>query len=307
MFSGQELGGIVQQITQNYKNEELFYIKNGCCMPGRDCIIHIMLRLRQIMFPGYFDDEYLGRTVPEYFVGHNILKLYDDLLCQLKSAFIQVSQDDIKEEDIAKECEEICTKFFASLGDIQNMLLKDVEAAYNGDPAAKTKQEIIFCYPGLLAVFVYRIAHELYKMNVPLIPRIMSEYAHSHTGIDINPGAEIGEYFFIDHGTGVVIGETTIIGNNVKIYQGVTLGALSTRSGQLLRDIKRHPTIEDNVTIYSSASILGGETVIGKGSVIGGNAFITGSVPPGTRVSVKNPELKFTEKTASLRINELFD
>lgn len=276
-------------------------------MPGRDCIIHIMLRLRQIMFPGYFDDEYLGRTVPEYFVGHNILKLYDDLLCQLKSAFIQVLQDDAEEGDIAKECEEICTKFFASLGNIQNMLLKDMEAAYNGDPAAKTKQEMIFCYPGLLAVFVYRIAHELYKMNVPLIPRIMSEYAHSHTGIDINPGAEIGEYFFIDHGTGVVIGETTIIGNNVKIYQGVTLGALSTRSGQLLRDIKRHPTIEDNVTIYSSASILGGETVIGKGSVIGGNAFITESVPPGTRVSVKNPELKFTEKTASLSINELFD
>ena len=135
----------------------------------------------------------------------------------------------------------------------------------------------------------------------------MSEYAHSNTGIDINPGATIGEYFFIDHGTGVVIGETTSIGNNVKIYQGVTLGALSTRSGQLLRDIKRHPTIEDNVTIYSSASILGGETVIGKGSVIGGNAFITSSVPPGTRVSVKNPELKFTEKKASLSINELFD
>ncbi len=182
-----------------------------------------------------------------------------------------------------------------------------MEAAYNGDPAAKTRQEIIFCYPGLLAIFVYRIAHELYKMEVPLIPRIMSEYAHSHTGIDINPGAQIGEYFFIDHGTGVVIGETTIIGNNVKIYQGVTLGALSTRSGQLLRDIKRHPTIEDNVTIYSSASILGGDTVIGQGSVIGGNAFITDSVPPGTRVSVKSPELEFKPKKASLSINELFD
>lgn len=307
MFSEQELGRIVQQITQNYKSEELFYIKNGCCMPGRDCIIHIILRLRQIMFPGYFDDEYLGKTVPDYFVGHNILKLYDDLLCQVKSAFIQVSEENIPEADITAECEEICTKFFNSLGNIQNMLLKDVEAAYNGDPAAKTKQEIIFCYPGLLAVFVYRIAHELYKMNVPLIPRIMSEYAHSHTGIDINPGAQIGEYFFIDHGTGVVIGETTIIGNNVKIYQGVTLGALSTRSGQLLRDIKRHPTIEDNVTIYSSASILGGETVIGKGSVIGGNAFITESVPPGTRVSVKNPGHTFTDKNASLSINELFD
>ena len=175
-------------------------------------------------------------------------------------------------------------------------MLKDVNAAFDGDPAAKTKEEIIFCYPGLFAIFVYRFAHELNKMKVPFIPRIMSEYAHDHTGIDINPGATIGEYFFIDHGTGVVIGETTEIGNNVKIYQGVTLGALSTRSGQLLRNVKRHPTIEDDVTIYSSASILGGETVIGKGSVIGGNAFITESVPAGTRVSVKNPELSFSTR-----------
>ena len=307
MFSEQQLSCIVQQITENYKNEDIFYIKSGQCMPDRDCIIHIMLRLRQIMFPGYFDDEYLGRTIPEYFVGHNILRLYDDLSCQIKSAFIQVSQENIPEKEIEQKTKETCINFFSSLGTIQQYLVKDVEAAYNGDPAAKTRQEIIFCYPGLLAIFVYRIAHELYKMEVPLIPRIMSEYAHSHTGIDINPGAQIGEYFFIDHGTGVVIGETTIIGNNVKIYQGVTLGALSTRSGQLLRDIKRHPTIEDNVTIYSSASILGGDTVIGQGSVIGGNAFITDSVPPGTRVSVKSPELEFKPKKASLSINELFD
>lgn len=186
--------------------------------------------------------------------------------------------------------------FFRSLPDLQKMLMKDVQAAFDGDPAAHSKEEIIFCYPGLFAIFVYRMAHELYRMKVPFIPRIMTEYAHSHSGIDINPGATIGEYFFIDHGTGVVIGETTIIGNNVKIYQGVTLGALSTRSGQLLRDVKRHPTIEDDVTIYSSASILGGETVIGKGVVIGGNAFITSSVPAGSRVSVRNPELTITEK-----------
>lgn len=307
MFSEQKLGSIVQQITDNYNNEELFYIKNGYRMPDRNSIIHIILRLRQVMFPGYFDDEYLGRTVPGYFVGHNILRLYDDLSCQMKYAFMQALPEGVSEEDVDKKTEDVCMEFFSCLGDIQKMLIKDIEAAYNGDPAAKTKQEIIFCYPGFLAIFIYRIAHELYKRNVPFIPRIMSEYAHSRTGIDINPGATIGEYFFIDHGTGVVIGETTSIGNNVKIYQGVTLGALSTRSGQLLRDIKRHPTIEDNVTIYSSASILGGETVIGKGSVIGGNAFITSSVPPRTRVSVKNPELEFTEKTASLSINELFD
>ena len=182
--------------------------------------------------------------------------------------------------------------------------MKDIQAAYDGDPAAHSKEEIIFCYPGFFAIFIYRIAHKLYSLKTPSIPRIMSEYAHSQTGIDINPGAEIGEYFFIDHGTGVVIGETTKIGNHVKIYQGVTLGALSTRSGQLLRDIKRHPTIEDNVTIYSSASILGGETVIGKGVVIGGNCFITESVPAGSRVSVRNHDISITEKNIQ---DDLFD
>ena len=175
------------------------------------------------------------------------------------------------------------------------MLLKDVQAGFDGDPAAKSKEEIIFCYPGFFAIYVYRLAHELYVQNVPFIPRIMTEYAHGKTGIDINSGAEIGEYFFIDHGTGVVIGETTVIGNNVKLYQGVTLGALSTRSGQQLREVKRHPTIEDNVTIYSGATILGGETVIGESAVIGGNAFITQSIPANTKVSIKNPELKMKE------------
>ncbi len=300
------LNNVVQQITDNYKNEELFYIKEGQCMPNRDCIIHIILRLRQIMFPGYFDDENLSHTVPCYFVGNNILKLYNDLFCQTKAAIMQTSPNET-DETIDEKVEDICQNFLSSLGNIQKTLMKDVQAAYDGDPAAKTKQEIIFCYPGLFAIFVYRLAHELYKMEVPFIPRIMTEYAHDNTGIDINPGAQIGEYFFIDHGTGVVIGETTVIGNNVKIYQGVTLGALSTRSGQLLRNVKRHPTIEDNVTIYSSASILGGETVIGKGSVIGGNAFITESVPEGTRVSVKNPELNFSDKKASLSATELFD
>ncbi len=307
MLHKDDLQTLVKKISENYDNEELFYIKKGHCMPNRDCIIHIILGLRQIMFPGYFDNENLDHTIPDYFVGHAIQKLHTDLSCQMKAAFTQQEKNNADEESINKRVEDICAKFFSSLAHIQNMLIKDVEAAYNGDPAAKTKEEIIFCYPGLFAIFVYRLAHELYKMEVPFIPRIMSEYAHGHTGIDINPGAEIGEYFFIDHGTGVVIGETTIIGNNVKIYQGVTLGALSTRSGQLLRDVKRHPTIEDNVTIYSSASILGGETVIGKGSVIGGNAFITESVPAGTRVSVKNPELSFTEKSHTKPKSELFD
>lgn len=304
MFSELELSAITKQITENYTNEELFYAKEGHQMPNRDAIIHIILGLRQIMFPGYFDEEHLGRTLPEYFLGHNLIQLYDNLYSQVIAALTQHEKEIANETKIIKKTEAICSSFFSSLPRIQKLLIKDVEAAYNGDPAAHSKEEIIFCYPGLLAVFVYRIAHELYKLQVPFIPRIMSEYAHSRSGIDINPGATIGEYFFIDHGTGVVIGETTIIGNNVKIYQGVTLGALSTRSGQLLRNVKRHPTIEDNVTIYSSASILGGETVIGKGSVIGGNAFITESVPAGSRVSVKKQELSITEKKSK---DDLFD
>ena len=171
--------------------------------------------------------------------------------------------------------------------------MKDLVASFEGDPAATSKEEIVFCYPGFYAIFVYRIAHELYVEKVPMIARMMSEHAHSRTGIDINPGATIGSYFFIDHGTGIVVGETTVIGDHVKVYQGVTLGALSTRGGQNLRGKKRHPTIEDRVTIYAGASILGGGTVIGRDSVIGSNVFITQSIPPCTTVSVKSQELQY--------------
>lgn len=304
MFSETELNAIVQKITDNYKNEELFYVRAGHQMPNRDTIIHIILGLRQIMFPGYFDEEPFSRNLPGFFLGHNIITLYDTLSSQIKASLVQQEKENANEKDITQKADSICSSFFSSLPRIQQLLMKDVQAAFDGDPAAHSKEEIIFCYPGLFAIFVYRMAHELYHLKVPFIPRIMSEYAHDHTGIDINPGATIGEYFFIDHGTGVVIGETTEIGNNVKIYQGVTLGALSTRSGQLLRDVKRHPTIEDNVTIYSSASILGGETVIGKGVVIGGNCFITESVPAGSRVSVKNQDISITEKRPK---DDLFD
>lgn len=304
MFAETKLKEIVQKISENYDNEELFYVKDGHQMPNRNTIIHIIMGLRQLMFPGYFDEEHLEGTTTKYFLGHNMIQLYDALTEQIQSSLRQQEREEADELEISMKAENICSCFFSSLPRIQQMIMKDVQAAFDGDPAAHSKEEIIFCYPGLLAIFIYRMAHELYLLKVPFIPRIMSEYAHSHTGIDINPGATIGEYFFIDHGTGVVIGETTEIGNNVKIYQGVTLGALSTRSGQLLRDVKRHPTIKDNVTIYSNASILGGETVIGRGVVIGGNAFITESVPDGSRVSVKNPEITITEKKDN---DDLFD
>ena len=200
---------------------------------------------------------------------------------------------DADEKTISEVSERITFDFLDKIPKIREYIETEIQAFYEGDPAAYNKDEIICTYPGLYAIFTARIAHELFLLGVPLIPRIMTEHAHSLTGIDIHPGTTIGKYFFIDHGTGIVIGETTVIGNNVKVYQGVTLGALSTRGGQNLRGKKRHPTIHDNVTIYSGASILGGDTVIGKNVVIGGNAFITSSIPEGARVSVKSQELMY--------------
>lgn len=197
------------------------------------------------------------------------------------------------EKQTEEEAFRICTEFFRKIPHIRELVETDLQAAFDGDPAAGCKEEIILAYPGLMASTINRIAHELYLLQVPFIPRLMTEYAHSETGIDIHPGATIGRYFFIDHGTGIVIGETARIGDHVKIYQGVTIGALSTRGGQKLQGKKRHPTIENNVTIYSGASVLGGNTIVGENSVIGGNAFITSSIPRDTRVSIKNQELEY--------------
>lgn len=280
----------VSQCAENYKKEEVFTLKDGKTLPNRAEIIDLVKDLRNVMFPGYFCIDSCVGMLPEYYIGYRLNELYDSLKSQIYTALLYDSKQG-EEEGIDQKAEEICVEFFEALPKVQSTLLKDVQAGFDGDPAAKGKEEIIFCYPGLFAIYVYRLAHILYKKKVPYIPRIMSEYAHGKTGIDINPGAEIGEYFFIDHGTGVVIGETTEIGNNVKLYQGVTLGALSTRKGQQLADVKRHPTIKDNVTIYSNSTILGGETVIGENTIIGGNTFITESIPANTKVSAKSPEL----------------
>lgn len=287
------IGKAVEDIASYYASEESFAIKTGRHLPNRREIIEVLKDLRRIMFPGYFGGENIIDTAPEYFIGDTLTSVYAKLQREITTAILYKNEKNETEIEAYRRSEEICKKLIGRLSYIQQMLLKDVQAGFDGDPAAKSKEEIIFSYPGLFAIFVYRIAHELYVQNVPFIPRIMTEYAHSRTGIDINSGATIGEYFFIDHGTGVVIGETTNIGNHVKLYQGVTLGALSTRDGQQLSGVKRHPTIEDNVTIYSGATILGGETVIGAESVISGGAFITSSVPARTKVSVKAPELKF--------------
>lgn len=255
--------------------------------PDKDVIIDILTSLRKVIFPGYFRN----RSIKVYTLKNNLSMLIEDIIYKLtKQITIVLGSDD---PETAEEAERISLEFIKRLRKIREYILTDVKAAYDGDPAAFSEDEIIYTYPGLFAILINRIAHELFLLNVPIIPRIMTEYAHSETGIDIHPGATIGKYFFIDHGTGIVIGETTVIGDNVKIYQGVTLGALSTRGGQALKSKKRHPTIEDNVTIYSGASILGGDTIIGKDVVIGGNAFITRSVPDGAKVSVKNQELRY--------------
>ena len=262
--------------------------------PDRDVVIGVLEKLRRILFPGYFRD----RNYRFYNLKYNLSVLIEDVMFQLTRQVSLVFQRQGEEQDQAEQhAQQVCFTFLNGIPDIRAMVQTDLQAAYDGDPAATGMDEVIFSYPGLYAISVYRLAHELFRLGVPMIPRMMTEYAHSLTGIDIHPGATIGKYFFIDHGTGIVIGETTTIGDNVKVYQGVTLGALSTRGGQQLRGKKRHPTIEDNVTIYAGASILGGNTVIGAGSVIGSNAFITSSIAPGTTVSIKTQELQYRSRT----------
>lgn len=289
-----EVTMLIEDIMTDYGSGRDIDKVNSFDHPDKERIIEIVEKLRSIIFPGFFKN----RTYRIYTVRNNMTMLLEDVLYNLIKQITIVLRyvpeyENAEEAARANEAEHIALQFLGTIPKIREYVDTDVQAAFDGDPAAFNKDEIIFSYPGLFAIMVNRIAHELHLLNVPLIPRIMTEYAHSVTGIDIHPGAQIGKYFFIDHGTGIVIGETTVIGDNVKIYQGVTLGALSTRGGQKLKNKKRHPTIEDNVTIYSGASILGGETVVGKNAVIGGNAFITSSVPEGARVSIKNQELSY--------------
>ena len=288
------INGIVKTLLGDYESGRVIDEVKSFDHPDRDVVVDIIYSIRKIIFPGYFRNK----SYRVYTVRNNISMLTEDVIFKLiRQISIVLHYDEefcnADEATVTGRAEDITFEFLSKLPKIREYIEMDVEAAFEGDPAAYNKDEIIYSYPGLFAILINRIAHELWLLKVPLIPRIMTEYAHSVTGIDIHPGASIGRYFFIDHGTGIVVGETTEIGDNVKIYQGVTLGALSTRGGQSLRSKKRHPTLEDNVTIYSGASILGGNTVIGKNAVIGGNAFITKSVPAGAKVSVVNQELKY--------------
>ena len=295
---------VAKGLTENYASEELFMPKSGRRLPNRSVIIDIVRDLKSIIFPGYFSTDTSATVFPEYYAGHRLKDIYDRLKNQIEIALLYHGEEP---EEAATHADRTTCGFFEQLPEIQRLLLTDVQAGFDGDPAAKSKEEIIFSYPGLFAIYVYRLAHILYKEEIPFIPRVMSEYAHGRTGIDINPGATIGEYFFIDHGTGVVVGETTEIGNNVKLYQGVTLGALSTRMGQQLANVKRHPTIRDNVTIYSNSTVLGGETVVGENTIIGGNTFITESIPANTKVSAKSPELVIKKPKSQVSATNVWD
>lgn len=275
-----------KKLTKNYEMQEVVGTSLKTNLPDRDEVYRILEDLHKITFPGYFGTEKFLSW--ESFAEGVLVSLQGRLAAQIKKVLLGTGTS----EEIDTKAEELTNVFLSKIPDVQELLMKDVDATMAGDPAANNKTEVILAYPGLYAIFVYRYAHILYELKVPVLPRIMSEYAHGQTGIDINPGATIGEYFFIDHGTGIVIGETSIIGNGVRIYQGVTIGALSTRKGQALSGIKRHPTIEDNVIIYANATILGGDTVVGKNATVAGNTFVTESIPEDAKVSAMMPELK---------------
>ena len=272
------------ELVKSYNDSKIITFASNLKLPDKNEIISILDDLQGLFFPAYFaslDSSVSAQDFAEQRISSVSFRIRKQIELALKVKSKENPQENAKK---------ITEDFISKLPTVHALLLKDVMATFEGDPAADSMEQIIFSYPGLYAIFVYRVAHLLYESGVPFVPRIMTEHAHSMTGIDINPGAKIGEYFFIDHGTGIVIGETTVIGNHVKIYQGVTLGALSPRKGQSLAGVKRHPTVCDNVTIYSGASILGGETVIGEGAVIGGNSFITESIASGAKVSVIQPE-----------------
>jgi len=304
-----QLPGIAEKIIASCNDQECYTHVDYEPIPSRECVIEIIDRLRELLFPGYFTRGKLDPVNLKYSLGQSATVVFDMLSEQISRS---IRHDCLRYNQACSECEvqghRLALRLLEQIPGVRKILATDIQASYQGDPAAKSFDEIIFSYPGIYAMAVYRIAHKLFEYDVPLLPRIMTEHAHSVTGIDIHPGAEIGESFVIDHGTGVVIGETTVIGQNVRIYQGVTLGALSIPkdSGDQFRGRKRHPTIEDNVIIYAGATILGGDTVIGARSVIGGNVWLTRSVPPDTTVILEAPRLSYKSKNKQSAF-EMFD
>ncbi|MBB3207931.1 serine O-acetyltransferase [Rhodopirellula rubra] len=297
----ESLPELTEEIVATYTADDSINHLGHCPLPSYESVVRILLDLKDILYPGYRRNTNLHAGNIRYHVGGLIDSLHDQLTVQIGRALrhehrVKQKHDDCVDEiDFEAKGQAMTIELLKRIVKLRTTLATDVEAAFAGDPACQTTDEIVFCYPGFEAITVYRIAHELVQLDVPFIPRMMTEWAHQQTGIDIHPGATIGDYFFIDHGTGVVIGETCEIGQHVKLYQGVTLGALSfptDADGQLIRGQKRHPTIEDNVVVYANATILGGRTVVGRDSVIGSSVWITRSVSPGTTVVLEKPQLR---------------
>jgi serine O-acetyltransferase len=294
------LPALVEGLLGSYRRDPRAQHVNRRFLPSRDEILEIMKLLFELFYPGYFGRLDLTDENLAFHVGNQLSTLREKMERQVETCLCFAAECDGRPAHAcADEARRKTERFLSCLPAVRDALVLDVQAAYDGDPAASSLDEVILAYPGMLAVTVHRVAHELQTMGVPLMPRIMSEWAHSRSGADIHPGAQIGKSFFIDHSTGVVVGETTTIGSNVKLYQGVTLGALSIprdERGRVIRDTKRHPTVEDSVTIYANATVLGGRTVIGAESVVGGSVFVTESVPPSTRVALRPPEMTLRSK-----------
>ena len=295
-----DLDKLTEAILASYDSDKRTQ-RIGCdFLPSRDAIELVIEDLRQLLFPGFFGNLALAREHVPYHVGNLLASLRRQLAEQIYHCQCYERETGCPNGTSLRHADQLAGQYLLRVPELRSRLALDAQAAHDGDPAAKSIDEVVYCYPGFYAIMVYRLAHELLALGVPLMPRIMTEHAHSLTGTDIHPGAQIGQSFFIDHATGVVIGETTRIGNNVKIYQGVTLGALSfpkDERGRVIKGLQRHPTIEDGVTIYANATILGGQTVIGKGATVAGNSFITESVAPNTVAGNKMPELQVRTKT----------
>ncbi len=290
---------VVRELAAGFTSQKWSCHIEPVPIPSRKEVVDLIQQAQQILFPGYFTTMTRSRSSLEYHLGQHLTIFHESLARQLGAA---IRHDCLRHNHSCSHCtdrgQNIAGEFIRTLPEIREILESDIEATLDGDPAAANADEVIFSYPGLFAVMVYRLAHKLFQMEVPIIPRIMSEHAYHRSAIDIHPGAEIGDSFFIDHGAGVVIGATSRIGNRVRVYQGVTLGALSLPkgAGMLLKNTRRHPTIEDDVIIYANATILGGDTVIGVRSIVGGNVWLTESIGPDTKVILKQPELVYIGK-----------
>jgi len=283
----QDLENVIDLIASSYDGQEEINNLDSAALPNKRAVITAFNHIMPVLYMGFYSTRALNRTNLRYAISEHLYPAQDILVEQIDRAVrYQEQMGQLSEQKPEGWSEDVVLRLFENIPALRRVLNTDVRAAYDGDPAASSIEEVVFSYPSVQAITAYRVAHELQVRDVPMIPRIITEHAHSKSGIDINPGAQIGERFFIDHGTGVVIGATAVIGRNVKLYQGVTLGALSVSRGDIdgNRGGKRHPTIEDDVTIYAGASIHGGDTVIGKGSVIGGNVWLTKSVPPGSKI-----------------------